>query len=321
MNDVFEAMIGVSLLFGTNNTRPSKLYSPEARARLESTKKWAAQYRNVRREQQIYDLLQTEKGQNYVRKELIKCAGEHFEFGSPLLKNEIEDQKKWALTLMVAKDGIVPSWQQNTLLYVGSYSDMDYMSKEEMLLERAGCDVSPIRQVLKDSQVAGCLSNSDRYRNGIKEAQAIRERTIITNLKSYSHDEASQELWFSEHVDDEYELELYRSLGFDQEEYSSATYSDMWQKLNMNKYNPGTWRKDAKGFYQKWIVLWKMAEEGKIPSWQVNWIPNYRSDYLCFVEQILILDRFGHDPWPLASQIPSKEPQNHRTLEEVVFKK
>ena len=321
MNETLEVMLGASLLFGTENIRPSRSYDPEFQARLNATIKWAEQYKNVKREQQIFDLLQTKKGQNYVRKELIKYAGENFEFGSPLLKNEIEDQKKWALTLMVAKDGIVPSWQQNTLLYVGSYSDLTYMSKEEMLLERAGCDVFPIKQTLKDSRNAGCLSNSDRYKEGVKKAQAIRECGLIAELRSRTHDEAARELWLSEHVDDEYEVELYRSLGFGQEEYTSATYSDIWKKLNMNRYNPGTWRKDAKGFYQKWIVLWKMAEEGKIPSWQVNWVPNYRSDHLCFVEQILILDRYGHDPWPLAKQIMSEEPQNHRTLEEVVFKK
>lgn len=321
MNETLEVILGASLLFGTENIISSKRYDTDFQKRLDATTKWAAQYKNIKREQQIFDLLQTEKGRNYIRNEVFKCSGVPLEFSPPLLKQEIIDQMKWALTLMIANEGIVPSWQQGTVLYVGSHSDYGYMQSQLILLERAGCDITPLKQTLNDGVMAGCLSKSDDYRKRIKEAQRIREGKIITAFLKHESDDVEKELWFSGHVDDEYELELYRSLGFDQEEYTSTTYSDTWKKLNMNKYNPGTWRKDAKRFYQKWIVLWKMAEEGKIPSWQVNWVPNYYSDYLCFVEQIIILDRFGHEPWPLAKQIPSKAPQNHRTLEEVIFKR
>lgn len=328
MNDVLEAMIGYTLLFGTDSkiirtSRPNDEYEK----RVQATKDWANKYKNSRKEQQIFELLKTYEGQRFVRKELRNEViayneGSQFEFAKPLLKNDIISEVKWALTWMLAKEGHVPSWQSNGVLYFTNYYDIKYARGQCELLRCAGCDVELLEYAINNSR-GFSMAEYNSYSERKSEARKIREEQELSNLKRVSNKiDASKEKWFEENIDDKLELELFRIIA-EQEPLSPLIikYFGTWDKLKMNRYHPETWRRDSKAFYQKWIALWEMAERGKLPSWQVGWVPNYFSDYVSFLEQIRIFKEYDYDPWPLIQQLPTTIPKNHRTLEEVVFKK
>lgn len=328
MNDVLEAMIGCTLLFGSGNKIVSTpRYNSEYQKLIQATKEWANRYKNHRKEQQLYELLKTEEGQAFVRKELrsdviIYNEGVQFEFEKPLLKNEIISEVKWALTWMLAKEGCVPSWQNNGILYFMNYYDIKYAKGQCELLKKFGCNVDVLEYAIKNSR-GFSMEEYNGYTSRKFEAREKREQRELSQLKNISTIVDVPKIeWFAENTDDELELELFRIIS-EQEPLSPiiTKYFAIWDKLKMERYNPETWRKDTKAFYQKWIVLWEMAGQGKVPAWQIDWSPNYLSEYLSFLEQIKILKEHGLDPWPLIQQLPVTVPKKHRTLEEVVFKK
>lgn len=296
--------------------------NPEITRMEEKVKLWYECYKSPRKEQQVFELLKTSAGQDFVRKELNM----NFEFGTPMLKSDIELEYKWALTLMLAKYCIVPTWQK-ILRFPNDWIEYEYMGKQRSLLQESGCDTDVLTSILDFTFKNGLCSyssrNSERYKENKAAARRIRESNHLNQALSDSRkvDRPKGE-WFFDHVDDDCEQRILEQLSKTSKVLKLASrFADRFEKNNIKKFSLDTWRRDERRFFYKWFTVFEMAEMGKIPSWQVDWTPEYRSDYCCFIEQIRILEQFGHDPWPLLQQLPADPPTKYRTLEDVLFEK
>lgn len=320
MDDTLEAMIGASLLFGENDLIRPKTTSlnPQIREMQIKTREWYQRYRSPRKEQQVLELLKTTAGQDQIRKELNM----DFEYGPPMLKEDIAFEYKWALTLMLAKNGGVPSWQKE-LFFVNDYVELAYLRKQQVLLKAASCDVSVLDYIIANSYCGYSTRNEKTFYAAKDEARRRRESKNLAqwSVAAQNNTSAKSE-WFLEHTDSELERNVHNHVV--RQSISSQTiskYRHLFSQNGMGHLYSAMWRQDVKVFFYKWITAFEMAEQGKIPSWQINWSPEFQSDYLCFVEQIKIIKKYDYDPWPLLLQLPETLPTKHRTLETVIFDK
>ena len=88
MDNTLEIMLGTTLLFGGENLVGHGPHSPNPQITeiIQATTRWYEVYKSPRKEQQVFELLRTAAGQDFVRKELNL----NFEFGPPMLEAEIK---------------------------------------------------------------------------------------------------------------------------------------------------------------------------------------------------------------------------------------
>lgn len=324
MDNTLEIMLGTTLLFGGENLVGHSPHSPNPQITeiIQATTRWYEVYKSPRKEQQVFELLRTAAGQDFVRKELNL----NFEFGPPMLEAEIKLEYKWALTLLLAKYGIVPRWQSGMFIFA-NVTEARYARIQKRLLSAAGCDVTPLELVENwSASCAMCTTDhreAERFQKNKQAAQLRRECLTLSKWVRETSDRVDSVTdWFSTHTDRAREESTYKYIS--QLPDCSHVYNkfqDRFAKNNIIPIDSNTWRRDVKKFFWKWLTIFELAGSGIVCSWQFDWTPEYKSDYLCFIEQIRILKQFGHDPWPLLQQLPAEPPTKYRTLEDVLFEK
>lgn len=199
--------------------------------------------------------------------------------------------------------------------------ELAYVRKQQELLKAADCDVSVLDYIVEHSY-CGCSTRKEKtFLETKDEARRRRENKNLAQWSIAAHNIKSTKYeWFLEHANSELEREVYSHIV--RQAISSpvlSKYKLLFSQNGMGNLYSAMWRQDVKVFFYKWITAFVMAEQGKMPSWQVNWSPEFQSDYLCFVEQIKIMKKGDYDPWPLLQLLPKTIPTKHRTLEDVIF--
>lgn len=331
MKDFFAALAGTALIFGTgdsdlNNT--DRLHKKFKR-KLEEISLWVNSHSNVNLEKRTICMLETKEGQDVIRHAIMSEANVllsnfGFEFDFPLDSSEIREEKEWALALYLALYGAAPSWQGQIGFSINTGLAMRRAMAQVQFFKKSNVECTLLEKEIRESSWHLIDGNNSVLYTKRREAAVRRMKMDVDYLLLRKRFVSLEEHTDPNNlVDDELERALTKMMGIEEDiKRLSLKYRYIWENNSIRPFDPmATLRTCEKSFYQKWTSIFEMAERGKVPSWQLNWSPTSRADYLCLVEQLRIFKIYGHDPGWLLLALPDDMPTEHNTLDSILFKK